>query len=257
MMNWTNVIRPGPSAIRPLFAPARSERPNHTGDASPTPGALPHGVTVRRPSGGVTSPRAPHQVAGVRWRVPTSPVGAPGGTTALAGPQRLMSVLVPPVVPLVSANEADERLHGASPPTTRRYLPNNRLDTCLNDALEKHRLVQLSMVVGGTGMLVLVLTSLHLGPMPTANFTGNPASDNTDTKGVPQLPRHPLIRLRQGTRARARRNSRHTLAASISVPAAVVKTSPVSCPQNRSSPPRRGVAATSSLSTSTQRRGAP
>jgi hypothetical protein len=45
--------------------------------------------------------------------------GAPcGGTTALAGPHRLMPVLVPAVVPLVPSNKANESsLHGAALPT--------------------------------------------------------------------------------------------------------------------------------------------
>ena len=50
-----------------------------------------------------------------RARVPHL-VGAPRGTTALAGPHRLMPVLVPAVVPLVPSNKANESsLHGATP----------------------------------------------------------------------------------------------------------------------------------------------
>ena len=63
-------------------------------------------------------PSYAHRAAGVHQaRVPHL-VGAPRGTTALAGPHRLMPVLVPAVVPLVPSNKANESsLHGAAFPT--------------------------------------------------------------------------------------------------------------------------------------------
>src|SRR5215212_6149036 len=65
-------------------------------------------------------PSYAHRAAGVHQaRVPHL-VGAPYGTTALAGPHRLMPVLVPAVVPLVPSNEANESsLHGGGFPTVR------------------------------------------------------------------------------------------------------------------------------------------
>ena len=63
-------------------------------------------------------PSYAHRAAGVHQaRVPHL-VGAPCGTTALAGPHRLMPVLVPAVVPLVPSNKANESsLHGTAFPT--------------------------------------------------------------------------------------------------------------------------------------------
>jgi hypothetical protein len=63
-------------------------------------------------------PSYAHRAAGVHQaRVPHL-FGAPRRTTALAGPHRLMPVLVPAVVPLVPSNKANgSSLHGAAFPT--------------------------------------------------------------------------------------------------------------------------------------------
>ena len=82
----------------------------------------PHGrvaTNPRRPPGMYERlPSYAHRAAGVHQaRVPHL-VGAPCGTTAPAGPHRLMPVLVPAVVPLVPSNKANESsLHGAALPT--------------------------------------------------------------------------------------------------------------------------------------------
>ena len=63
-------------------------------------------------------PSYAHRGAGVHQARVSHLVGAPCGTTALAGPHRLMPVLVPAVVPLVPSNKAIESsLHGAAFPT--------------------------------------------------------------------------------------------------------------------------------------------
>jgi hypothetical protein len=67
------------------------------------------------------------QSAGVHRARVSHLVGAPCGTTALAGLHRLMPVLVPAVVPLMPSNKANESsLHGAAfptEPTLRRQHP--------------------------------------------------------------------------------------------------------------------------------------
>jgi hypothetical protein len=67
---------------------------------------------------GCGCPSDAHRGAGVHQARVSHLVGAPCGTTALAGPHRLMPVLVPAVVPLVPSNKANESsLHGAAFPT--------------------------------------------------------------------------------------------------------------------------------------------
>jgi hypothetical protein len=63
-------------------------------------------------------PSYAHRGAGVHQARVSHLVGAPCRTTALAGPHRLMPVLVPAVVPLVPSYKANEAsLHGAAFPT--------------------------------------------------------------------------------------------------------------------------------------------
>jgi hypothetical protein len=67
-------------------------------------------------------PSYAHRGAGVHQARVSHLVGAPCGTTALAGPHRLMPVLVPAVVPLVPSNKTNESsLHGAAFTTNRHY----------------------------------------------------------------------------------------------------------------------------------------
>jgi hypothetical protein len=67
-------------------------------------------------------PSYAHRGAGVHQARVSHLVGPPCGTTALAGPHRLMPVLVPAVVPLVPSNKTNESsLHGAAFTTNRHY----------------------------------------------------------------------------------------------------------------------------------------
>jgi hypothetical protein len=85
----------------------------------------PHGrvaTNPRRPPGMYERlPSYAHRAAGVHQaRVPHL-VGAPCGTTAPAGPHRLMPVLVPAVVPLVPSNKAMSRAFMVPPSRQNRH----------------------------------------------------------------------------------------------------------------------------------------